>query len=68
MAKAVWNFSVAAGAAGQPVRLLTETRVVCSDAASRHKFGLYWMLIGPFSGLIRTVMLRAISRAAARSA
>jgi hypothetical protein len=62
-AKAVWNFAVQdRSSAGGAVRVLTETRVVCADLASKHKFGLYWGLVGPFSGLIRLVMLRAIQR------
>jgi hypothetical protein len=64
LAKAVFRFAVEDGsAAGKPVRIVTETRVVCADAASRLKFGLYWALVGPFSGLTRKVMLRAIQRA-----
>jgi hypothetical protein len=67
LVKAVWNFAVQDGsAAGKPVRVVTETRVVCADTASKHKFGLYWGLIAPFSGLIRIVMLRAIRRTCER--
>jgi hypothetical protein len=66
LAKAVWNFAVQdRRAAGEPVRVVTETRVVCADPASKHKFGLYWALVRPFSGLIRLVMLRAIQRTCA---
>jgi hypothetical protein len=65
-AKAVWNIAVQdRSAAGKPVRVVTETRVVCADRASKLMFGLYWALVRPFSGLIRTVMLRAIRRACA---
>ena len=42
----------------------TETRVACTDASARRKFSLYWRAIGPFSGLIRQLMLREIKRAA----
>jgi hypothetical protein len=58
--KAVWNFSVKGEGAGS--RLTTETRVMCLDAASRKRFGYYWMLIRPFSGLIRMEMLRLIKQ------
>ena len=44
-------------------RVTTETRVLCSDDA-RRKFRLYWMLIRPFSGIIRRMMLRAIRKEA----
>ena len=37
--------------------LSTETRVVCTDASALSMFSLYWRLIGPFSGLIRRIML-----------
>ena len=45
-------------------RLTTETRVACTDAASRRKFSLYWRAIGPFSAWIRQMMLAEIKRAA----
>ena len=61
-AKAVWNFSVRPE--GSDNRLMTETRVVCTDAASRKRFGFYWMFIRPFSGLIRMEMLRLIKQKA----
>jgi hypothetical protein len=67
LAKAVWSFAIDdRSAAGQPVRIVTETRVVCADRASRVKFGLYWSLVRPFSGLIRIFMLRAIQSTCAR--
>ena len=44
--------------------LTTETRVLCTDASSRRKFGLYWRAIGPFSGFIRHQMLRQVKRTA----
>ncbi len=45
-------------------RLSTETRVKCVDAAARRRFAAYWALIGPFSGWIRTIVLRGIRRLA----
>jgi hypothetical protein len=58
-AKAVWNFSLVQEGANL-TRLCTETRVRCSDDASRKRFRLYWTVIAPFSGLIRREVLRAI--------
>ena len=40
--------------------LATETRVVATDAAARRRFALYWRIIGPFSGLIRRILLAEI--------
>ena len=61
-AKAVWNFRVVPR--GDVTRLLTETRVLCTDDASRRKFRLYWTVIGPFSGLIRWEILRSVKKRA----
>lgn len=66
-AKAVVGFSV------EPIdertsRLLTETRVQCTDPASRRRFRLYWTVIERFSGLIRIVWLREIRMSAERAA
>ncbi len=44
--------------------LSTETRVLLTDSASRRRFRLYWLVIGPFSGLIRRRWLRAVKRRA----
>ncbi len=63
MARAVWNFRVVS-AGDRRTTLSTETRVTCGDPASRTKFRLYWLVIRPFSGLIRRVMLNAVQRAA----
>lgn len=62
MAKAGWNFRVAASGAG--ARLTTETRVLCADEESRRSFRRYWTLVGPFSGVIRREALRLIRRQA----
>jgi hypothetical protein len=45
--------------------LSTETRVFLTDRASRRAFWRYWLVIRPFSGLIRRAWLRAIARRAA---
>jgi hypothetical protein len=61
-----WNFTLADQ--GDAVRVTTETRVRCTDAASRRSFGRYWTVVGPFSALIRREMLRSIRRAAESAA
>jgi hypothetical protein len=64
-AKAVWNISLVEDSR-VGTRLATETRVRCLDDESRRRFRLYWLMIGPFSGLIRREVLRAIRKAAER--
>jgi hypothetical protein len=44
--------------------LATETRVQLTGAGARRWFKLYWLVVSPFSGLIRRVWLRAIARRA----
>lgn len=56
--KAVIDFRIG------PSRLSTETRVHVPDPASRRKFRRYWLVIKPFSGLIRILFLRAARRRA----
>jgi hypothetical protein len=53
-AKMIANFHVAGG------ELTTETRVLLTDDESRRAFRRYWLLILPFSGLIRRHWLAAI--------
>ncbi len=67
VAKAVWGFRIAPRDA-HTVWLTTETRVQCTDAASRRRFRLYWLAVGPFSRWIRVEVLRAVRRAAERPA
>ena len=47
--------------------LSTETRVICTDDAARRYFRRYWKLIGPFSGLIRRLMLQKMKTSAERA-
>lgn len=47
---------------GSSTRLETATRVAATDAAGRRAFTAYWLLIRPWSGLIRRFWLRAIDR------
>jgi hypothetical protein len=42
-------------------RLSTETRVLPLDGTSRLLFRAYWLVVGPFSALIRRRWLRAIA-------
>jgi hypothetical protein len=63
MTRGVWNFSVSESRNGITI-LSTETRVTCGDVASRRKFRLYWLIVRPFSGLIRRLMLRNVRNAA----
>jgi hypothetical protein len=64
-ARGVWNFSVTEQISGQTL-LTTETRVTCGDAASRRKFVAYWLVVRPFSGLIRLIMLKSVRKMAER--
>jgi hypothetical protein len=50
--------------AGAGTRLTTETRITATDAGTRARFGLYWLVIRAGSGLIRRDMLRAVARRA----
>ena len=58
-AKAVWNFSLDANGEDETV-LRTETRIECAGESARKSFGFYWTLIKPFSGIVRTEILRAV--------
>jgi hypothetical protein len=61
-AKAVWDFSLVESE-GETC-LTTQTRIKCTDAASRRSFGFYWTFVQPFSGLIRMEMLKLIKKKA----
>src|SRR5262245_16698801 len=65
-AKAVWDFRLTPE--GDATRLSTETRILGLDEASRRRFRRYWRVIGPFSGLTRRAILRAVEREASRRA
>jgi hypothetical protein len=39
--------------------LSTETRVLLTDARARRRFRAYWLVVRPFSGLVRRSWLRA---------
>jgi len=44
--------------------LATETRVWLTDARARRRFRAYWLVVRPFSGLVRRSWLRAAKRRA----
>jgi hypothetical protein len=48
--------------------LSTETRVALADPRSRRSFRRYWLLVRPFSGLVRRSWLAAIGRRALSNA
>lgn len=62
-ARGCWSFAVE-DRGGGCCRLTTETRVRAGGGGSRRAFRAYWLLVGPFSGLIRREMLRLIRKRA----
>ena len=58
-AKAALNFHIAHNGHAT-IRLTIESRVLCLDDASWRRFHLYWMFNRPFSGLVRSQVLRGI--------
>jgi len=64
--RAVANFRVESEGVG--ARLSTTTWVETWGWAARIVFGAYWLVVAPFSGLIRQEMLRAAKRQAERDA
>ena len=64
--KAAIDFRALPAAGG--ARLSTETRVLAADARARRLFRLYWLVVGPFSALIRRRGLAATMASAKRSA
>ncbi len=63
-AKMALNFHLQPLGASGAMLVSTETRIHLTDARARRRFGRYWLLIGPFSALLRLTMLRAIKRRA----
>ncbi len=68
--KIAMNWTVEPAGAGTLVA--TETRIRATDPARRRRFRAYWMIIRPFSGLIRrrmlTVLRTEVHKAQARPA
>ena len=59
--KVVWNFRFIRLTSAQ-TKVSTETRVLCVSPVTKIFFGLYWLIIKPFSGLIRKKMLQIIKQ------
>ena len=66
-AKAAMNFSASDAGRGR-TRLSTETRIVATDRSARLRFGAYWLIVRPGSGLIRLMWLRAVRKRAEKKA
>ncbi len=47
---------------GRDTLALTETRVAATDAGAKRAFRRYWLVVRPFSGLIRRAWLLAVAR------
>ncbi len=60
-AKAAWNFAFVAESEGM-TRVITETRIQVIGRRARWKFRTYWLIVGPFSGLIRKEILALVKR------
>lgn len=56
-----WNFHFVA-IAEERTHVTTMTRVHCLTPRSKRLFRLYWLVVRPFSGLIRREMLRCLDR------
>lgn len=59
--KVVWNFHLKRLSSTQ-TKLSTETRVLCVSPITRITFGLYWLIIKPFSGATRKKMLQIVKQ------
>ena len=66
-AKAAWNFSLEELVPGR-TRVVTETRILCADSASLRAFRCYWLVVRPFSGLLRRLMLHALRKSVEKAA
>ena len=58
-AKAAWNFWLRTESPHRTV-LSTQTRIKCFGRAALWKFRLYWILVSPFSGMIRKAILKQV--------
>ncbi|ACQ79723.1 conserved hypothetical protein [Beutenbergia cavernae DSM 12333] len=65
--KAILVFRLEDAGSGR-TRVVTQTRVVTTDAAAHRAMARYWALIRPGSGFIRHLMLRAVGRRARATA
>lgn len=58
--KVGWNFLLEEQDSSCTLR--TETRIAPTDSGARWKFGLYWAIVRPGSGLIRRAILKTVKR------
>jgi hypothetical protein len=63
--KVAFNIRVEPYGSGRTL-ITTETRTAATDPASLRRFARYWMLVGPFSALIRRLLLRIVKSDAER--
>ena len=63
--KVAFNIRVEPYSSGRAL-ITTETRTAATDSMSLHRFARYWMLVGPFSALIRRLTLRIVKSDAER--
>jgi hypothetical protein len=63
--KVAFNIRVEPYGSGRAL-ITTETRTAATDPMSLRRFERYWFLIGPFSALIRRLMLRIVKSDAER--
>jgi len=59
-----WNFATEP-LGDDRTRLSTETRVSCYGTVTRWLFKPYWLIVRPFSGIVRKEMLKAAAEAVA---
>jgi len=64
--KATWSFRLIPD--GSFTQVETETRIYCTDTASKKRFARYWFFVRPFSGLIRMEILRLVKKQAEQQA
>jgi hypothetical protein len=63
--KVAFNIRVVPYSSGRAL-ITTETRTAATDPTSLRRFARYWLLVGPFSALIRRLMLRIVRADAER--
>jgi hypothetical protein len=63
--KVAFNIRVEPYGSGRSL-ITTETRTAATDSTSLRHFARYWILVGPFSALIRRLMLRMVKSDAER--
>jgi hypothetical protein len=64
-AKAAWNFSFLSSSP-RLTNLRTETRIRIYGRSAYWNFRVYWLLVAPFSGLLRRAILRDVKQRAER--